>query len=148
MSKLDAFLAGERLDDVAIFVSDASLEGADRFAELGESVDGGVVIVVPGEKGRQAFSAGTGMDAMAFAKEAMGTEGTIGPRLDTGVCPAADGTESIEADHELEFLFAFAEEKNEEVGGLYAEGDVIHAYAQCSCGESYSHKWAVGDRDQ
>ena len=147
MSKLDAFLAGKRLDDVAIFVSDAHLAGSDRLTELGESVDGGVVIVVPGEKGRQAFSAGTGMDAMAFAKEAMGTEGTIAPRLDAGVCPAADGTEGTEADHEPEFVFAFAEEKNEEVGGLYAEGDVIHAYARCSCGESYSHKWVVGDRE-
>lgn len=147
MSKLESFLAGNRLDDVAIYVNDATLAGSEGLADLGERVDGGVVIVVPGETGRQAFSAGTGMDAMAFTKEAMGSEGTIGPRLDTGDCPATDGTESHEAGHELKFVFAFGEEKNEEVGGLYAEGDVIHAYAQCSCGESYSHKWVVGDRD-
>ncbi|AUX09712.1 hypothetical protein AArcSl_2087 [Halalkaliarchaeum desulfuricum] len=163
MSKLDGFLAGQRLDDVAIFVSDAHLEGAESLTDLGESVDSGVVIVVPGENGRQAFSAGTGIDAMEFAKEAMGTEGTIGRRLDSGVCPVAgeidtgnaapgdsapgDSAPDQEGDHEPEFVFAFAEEQNEEVGGLYAEGDVIHAYAQCSCGESYSHKWVVGDRD-
>lgn len=147
MSRLEAFLAGDRLDDVAIFVSDAHLTESDSLTEHGEQVDGGVVIVVPGEEGRQAFSAGTGMDAMEFAKEAMGTDGTIGPRLDTGDCPATDSPEGPKTDHELEFVFAFAEEENEEVGGLYAEGDVIHAYAQCACGESYSHKWVVGERN-
>ncbi|MEF8779495.1 MAG: DUF5807 family protein [Haloferacaceae archaeon] len=146
MSKLERFLAGDRLDDVALFVSDAHLDESGRIANVGESVDGGVVLVVPGDDGRRAFASGTGMDAMDFAKGAMATDGTISPRLDGGECPAAEPP--TEGDHHVEFVFAFAEGRNEEVGGLYAEGDVIHAYAQCSCGESYSHKWIAGERDE
>jgi hypothetical protein len=88
------------------------------------------------------------MDAMQFAKGAMGTEGDIAADLSGGVCPASESAaESAEGeDHAVQFVFAFAEEQNEEVGGLYAEGDVIHAYAHCDCGESFSHKWVTGER--
>jgi len=140
--RLGAFLAGDRLDDVAIFLADDYLDAEGRLAEIGDEVNGGVVLVVPGEKGRRAFSSGTGMDAMEFAQTAMQTDGEISPRLDGGACPAADG-----GTHDVEFIFAFAEEENEGVGGLYAEGDVIHAYAHCGCGTSYSHKWVVDSRE-
>jgi len=139
--RLGSFLAGDRLDDVAIFLADDYLDAEGRLAEIGDEVDGGVVLVVSGEKGRRAFSSGTGMDAMEFAQTAMQTDGEISPGLDGGVCPAAD-----EERHDVEFIFAFAEEENEGVGGLYAEGDVVHAYAHCGCGASYSHKWVVGSR--
>ncbi|ERH12855.1 MAG: hypothetical protein J07HB67_01881, partial [halophilic archaeon J07HB67] len=83
---------------------------------------------------------GHGMDAMSR------TDGDADGRRDQPptrrrVCPAADGD-----GHEVEFIFAFAEEENEGVGGLYAEGDVVHAYAHCGCGASYSHKWLVDSR--
>jgi len=78
------------------------------------------------------------MGAMEFAKTAMGAEGEIARLLDDGACPFTE--ENPDDDHEIRFIFAFAEAQNEEVGGLYAEGDVIHAYAHCTCGESYSHK--------
>ena len=135
---LGEFLAGERLEDVALFLSEEY--GTDRLAQLGEPVEGGVVIVVAGEKGRGAFSAATGMDTMEFARTAMNRDGEIGPLLNTGSCPEQAG------DHSVRFVFAFAEAENEGVGGLYAEGDVIHAYAHCACGTSYSHKWVVGER--
>jgi hypothetical protein len=141
---LTAFLAGERLEDVAIFLADDYLDTEGRLAEIGDPVDGGVVLVVPGEKGRRAFASGTGMDAMEFAQRAMNADGEIGPRLNGGVCPAARGT--VDDSHRVEFVFAFAEAENPGVGGLYAEGDVLHAYAHCTCGESYSHKWVVGTR--
>lgn len=143
MSELDEFLAGERLEDVVIFLSDAFLEADSALYDMGTETDDGVVLVVAGDKGRQAFQAGTGMEAMQFAKTAMGAEGTIDPELSGGVCPDADEGE----DHDVEFVFAFAEEENPEVGGLYEEGDVVHAYAHCACGENYSHKWVVGSRD-
>ncbi|GAB3420903.1 DUF5807 family protein [Haloparvum alkalitolerans] len=144
MSDLDAFLSGDRPDDVVLFISDSYLDDDSRLREVGRETDGGVRVVVDGETGRSAFKAGTGMDAMAFAKEAMANEGEIAHTLDGGACPFAD--EDPEADHEVRFVFAFAEAQNEEVGGLYAEGDVVHAYAHCACGESYSHKWVVGTR--
>ena len=137
--RLREFLAGERLEDVALFLAADQLDG-ERLREIGESVPGGVALVVPGEQGRSAFSSATGMDAMEFARTAMSENGEIAPSLNGGVCPAGDG------DHAVEFVFAFAEEENEGVGGLYAEGDVIHAYAHCACGTSYSQKWVVGDR--
>jgi hypothetical protein len=145
MSKLDEFLAGERLDDVVFYVSDAYLDDDSRLRNVGTETDGGVRLILDGETGRSAFEAGTGMGAMEFAKTAMGAEGTISRTLDDGECPFAE--ESPDDDHDVRFVFAFAEAQNEEVGGLYAEGDVVHAYAHCTCGESYSHKWIVGDRD-
>lgn len=141
MSELDEFLAGERLDDVAIYVSGGYLDADGRLAELGEQIDDGVVLVVPGEQGRRAFAAGVGMEAMEFAQGAMGREGQIGPYLATGRCPAGESDDDA---HRIKFTFAFAEGRNEAVGGLYAKGDVLHAYARCSCGEDYSDKWVIG----
>jgi hypothetical protein len=137
MSKRDEFLAGERTDDIALFLADSFVSG-DSLAEYGESIPGGTLLVVSGETGRSVFEKATGMDAMDFAKRAMGTDGEIAPNLAGGDCP--------EDDHDVEFVFAFAEAQNEEVGGLYAEGDVIHAYAYCECGTAYSQKWIAGER--
>ncbi|KPN30060.1 hypothetical protein SY89_00782 [Halolamina pelagica] len=142
MSKLSEFLAGERLEDVALFLAEDQLDEAGKLADAGEEVDGGVVLVRPGEQGRKLFSAGTGQDAMEFAKEAMGEGGSIDADLAGGQCPAGDGDA-----HQVQYVFAFAEAENPEVGGMYADGDVIHAYAKCACGESYSEKWVVGSRE-
>ena len=141
MSKLSEFLAGERLEDVALFLAEDQLDEAGKLADAGEAVDGGVVLVRPGDQGRKLFNAGTGKDAMGFAKEAMGEGGSVDADLAGGDCPEGDGEE-----HEVQYVFAFAEAENPEVGGMYADGDVIHAYAQCSCGEAYSEKWVVGTR--
>ena len=142
MSKLSSFLAGERLDDVAIFLTSEYLDEQGRLPTLGESVENGYVLVVPGDEGRRAFAAGTGMDAMEFARMAMGNDGRIDADLGDGACPNGAPDET----HRVEFVFAFAEAQNEGVGGLYGEGDVIHAYAHCSCDTNYSDRWLVGDR--
>jgi hypothetical protein len=160
MDDLDAFLACERPDDVALFIADSYVDDVEPLLSYGERVADGVVIVVDGERGRNAFQAATGNDAMAFAKRAMGEDGDIAPDLTGGRCPDRDTAPDPEpdledeeaplwedaADHQTKFTFAFAEEQNEEVDGLYAEGDVIHAYAQCSCGTAYSQKWLAGER--
>jgi hypothetical protein len=140
---LSEFLAGDRPDEVALFLTDDELDDDGVLAERGAPADGGVVLVMPGDRGRSAFAAGTGMDAMTFAQEAMETEGRIDRTLDGGACPDADG-----GDHALRFVLAFAEEQNESVGGIYAEGDVIHAYARCACGASYSDRWVVGASEE
>jgi hypothetical protein len=133
---LDAFLAGDRLDHVVLFLTDDYLDDEGALADYGRVVDGGVVLVVPGEKGRRLFSAGTGMDAMQFAKEAMDADGDIDRDLQGGTCPDCDGG--------VAYILAFAEAQNEEVGGIYAEGDVIHAYAACPEGTAFSDRWVVG----
>ncbi|MFB6101515.1 MAG: DUF5807 family protein [Haloplanus sp.] len=138
-TELDAFLAGDRLDHVALFLTDDYLDDEGALAARGTDVAGGVVLVVPGEKGRQLFSAGTGMDAMAFAKEAMATDGDIDRDLTGGTCPDCGAGAA--------FVLAFAEAQNEEVGGIYAEGDVIHAYAACPDGTAFSDRWIVGSDD-
>ena len=135
MSKREEFLAGERVDDVAVFLADSFTDGDGGLADHGEQVGDGVVLVVGGEQGRSVFKTATGMDAMGFAKQAMGTDGDIDRDLAGGTCPDCDG--------DPQFVFAFAEEQNEEVGDLYAEGDVIHAYAYCECGTAYSEKWVA-----
>jgi hypothetical protein len=75
------------------------------------------------------------MDAMEFARGAMETEGHVDRDLAGGDPP--DGGE-------VQFVFAFAEARNEEVGGIYAEGDVVHAYAKSSAGAAFSDRWVVG----
>ncbi|MFB6169297.1 MAG: DUF5807 family protein [Haloferacaceae archaeon] len=137
----DQFLAGERPDEVVLYLADEATDAA-ALVDHGLETDDGVLLVLPGEQGREAFAAGTGTDAMTFAGQAMGAEGTVATTLDGGTCPDDDG----EDDHVLRFLLAFAEEQNEDVGGQYAEGGVVHAYAQCSCGTAYSDRWTVGDR--
>ncbi|WP_410766341.1 DUF5807 family protein [Haloferax sp. DFSO60] len=139
MSKLEEFLAGERLDDVALFLTQEYLDSQGKLPNMGEAVENGYVLVVPGDEGRRAFAAGTGMDAMKFAQSAMGEKSEIDRNLGDGVCPDTETDEN----HEAKFIFAFAEEENEEVGGLYEDGDVIHAYAKCTCGTAYSERWVV-----
>ncbi|WP_435161189.1 DUF5807 family protein [Halorubrum sp. SY-15] len=160
MSDLAAFLAGDRLDDVVLYLSDVFLDDDSRLRDVGTETDDGVRLVLDGETGRDAFAAGTGMDAMSFAGDAMGTSGVIARSLDAGACPDADadagaasdadaGTSADAAaeDHAVRFLLAFAEAQNEAVGGRYADGDVIHAYAHCACGARYADRWVVGERD-
>ncbi len=143
----DEFLAGDRPDEVVLYLADETTEGSG-LADHGLETDAGILLVLPGDQGRQAFSAGTGVDAMTFAGQAMGTEGDVAATLDGGACPDDDGDgDGGEADHTLRFLLAFAEAENEEVGGRYAEGAVVHAYAQCSCGTAYSDRWTVGERE-
>ncbi len=131
----EAFLRGERPTDVALFLSESVVDDG-RLERFGERVDGGFVIVVDGERGRNAFRAATGMDAMEFAGAAMDVDGVVEDDLAGGRCPDGD-------DHEAAFVFAFVEGRNEEVGGLYAEGDVVHAYAMCECDTAYSDRWVV-----
>ena len=135
-----AFLAGERPDDVAIYLSAAVVDDLEKLDGCGDRAADGLLLIVDGERGRGAYKTATGVDAMAFAKEAMGTEGEIDDELIGGTCPATDGDGDA---HDTQFVFAFAEAQNEEVGGLYAEGDVIHAYARCECGTAYSEKWVA-----
>jgi len=147
MDRLASFLAGDRLDDVAIYVHDQYLGDDHALTEAGIAVDDGVVLVVPGDKGRSAFEGATGLDPMQFSKMAMDRDGEIDPELAGGDCPDAGGDGEDGDDHFVEFIFAFAEAQNEAVGGLYAEGDVLHAYAHCACGTNYSQKWVVGTRE-
>ncbi|MEM4782126.1 MAG: DUF5807 family protein [Halalkalicoccus sp.] len=139
MSRTDEFLAGERPEDVAIYLSSDSVDDLGKLAAYGEETAAGVVLTVPGDSGRSAFSKVAGTDAMAFAKEAMDAEGEIDADLSGGACPACGADD-------VRYTFAFAEEENDEVGGLYAEGDVIHAYARCGCSVAFSDRWVAGER--
>lgn len=144
-SKRQEFLSGERPEDVLIFLSEDEVSNLDSLAEHGERVSGGIVIVLDGEQGRSVFERMVGIEAMSFAGAAMDTEGTISSGCIDGDCPSKHPDEP-DADHQVRFLFAFAEEQNEDVGGLYANGDVVHAYAACTCGTTYSDRWVVGER--
>jgi hypothetical protein len=141
MSKRAEFLAGDRLSDVAFYLHEDAVGDMTALAEYAEPVEDGAILVLPGEEGRGAFQTATGIDPMGLAKRAMSADGEIRDDLTGGDCPVAadDGA------HPTKFVFAFAEAQNEEVGGLYAEGPVMHAYAVCDCGEAYSQKWLIGE---
>ncbi|MFB6132900.1 MAG: DUF5807 family protein [Halanaeroarchaeum sp.] len=149
--RLDAFLDGDRPDDVALYLSAEAVSNLDSLRDrpVAHPVDDGVVLVVDGETGRSVFERFTGQDAMTFAGEAMGRDGHVAPTLDGGTCPgeSEDVGEDIDdgEKHSPRFVFAFTEAQNEDVGGMYARGPVLHAYAQCSCGTAYSEKWVVGE---
>ncbi|HKJ60193.1 MAG TPA: DUF5807 family protein [Halobacteriales archaeon] len=143
MTARDAFLAGERPGDVAIFLADAHLRNAEALADLAERVEGGYVLVVDGERGRRLFPKVAGGAPMEFAQEATKREGAVDRDLTGGTCPDAEGDGNEE--HAVRFVLAFAQEQTDDVGGPYEEGDVIHAYARCACGVAYSDRWVVGD---
>ena len=137
----DAFLDGDRPDDILIYLHEEGVGSMADLAEIGVRVDDGVVLVLPGDEGRAAFQRATGLDAMDFAGMAMDTDGEIAGDCTAGTCPDDDGS----GDHYAKFVFAFVEEQNESVGGIYAEGDVRHGYAACACGTTYSEKSVLGD---
>jgi len=137
MSKHADFLAGDRVEDVFFFLHEDAVSNPGALADYAERVEDGHALVLPGDDGRSAFQSATDIDPMALAQEAVGTEGHVDDDLTDGDCPAEGD------DHVTRFVFAFAEAQNEEVGGLYAEGDVMHAYVVCSCGERYSDKWLI-----
>jgi hypothetical protein len=125
------------------------LDDPDALLEYGEAVPGGVLLVMDGETGRSVFQSATEMDAMGFAGKAMKTDGTIGRDLTGASCPKADDEDTPEpGEHEPRFVFAFVEAENPDVGGRYAEGDVVHAYAHCGCGAAFSQNWVAGEREE
>lgn len=143
MSALDAFLAGELPGTVAIYLADEHLTNAEALADRAERVEGGYVLVLPGERGRRLFPTVADDDPMAFARAASERDGAIDRELAGGTCPDAGGGDP--AEHALRFLLAFSQEQTEGLGEPYASGDVVHAYAQCACGTAYADRWVVGD---
>jgi len=141
MSKHTEFLAGERLEDVLFFLHEDAVSNPGALAAYADPVGDGLVLVLSGDDGRNAFQSATGIDPMGLAQDAMKTDGVVHDDLTDANCPVAE--EEPAENHTTKFVFAFAEGQNEEVGGVYAEGDVIHAYAVCACGERYSDKWVV-----
>lgn len=137
----EAFLRGERLDDVLIYLHEEGIGSIEDLLDIGTRVDDGVVLVLPGDEGRSAFQQATGLDAMDFAGMAMDTDGEIDDDCAGGICP--DASTTPDENHYVKFLFAFVEKQNEGVGGIYADGDVIHGYAACACGTTYSEKRVI-----
>jgi hypothetical protein len=137
----EEFLAGERPEDVHIYLHEDAVSDVEALSEYGERVEDGIVLVLDGEQARGVFQRATGIDPMGFARKAMDTDGEVDRDCAGGMCPAGEGETGGE--HRARFVFAFAEEQNEEAGGLYAEGPVIHGYVSCACGESYSEKWVA-----
>lgn len=149
-----AFLAGESPEDVHIYIHEERLSDPDALASHGERLEDGIALVLDGETARTVFADATGIDPMTLAREAMATEGVVARDCTDGECPADkshdsdhddnhDDDEGHHADHQPTLIFAFAEAENEEVGGRYAEGTVIHAYVACSCGQRYSDRWVA-----
>ncbi len=138
------FLDGDRPDDVLIYVAGEDADDVDALADHGERVEDGVVLVLPGDQGRTVFQRATGMGAMDFAGAAMKTDGEVDDGLTGGSCPSAHADEPA-ADHRGQFVLGFAEAQNEDVGDIYDEGTVVHAYVSCSCGTAYSDRWVVGE---
>ncbi|CAI48776.1 uncharacterized protein NP_1370A [Natronomonas pharaonis DSM 2160] len=137
--RYEAFLRGERPDDILVYLHEEGVGSMESLLDIGVRVDDGVVLVLPGDEGRAAFQQATGLDAMDFAGMAMQTDGAIDDDCTGGTCPDAD----TDDDHYVKFVFAFVEEQNEGVGGIYADGDVAHGYAACACGTTYSEKWVL-----
>jgi len=143
MNKYEEFLAGERHGDVTIFLhADANAELED-LAAAGIETDDGAFIVIDGEQGRSVFQTATGRDPVGLASEARENESHVEADLTGGECPSDEDESS---DHFSKYIFAFSEAQNEAVDGIYAEGDVMHAYVVCNCGTTYADKWLLDER--
>jgi len=106
-ARYEAFLDGNRPDDILIYLHEDGVGSIDDLAEIGIRTEDGVVLVLPGEQGRSAFQRATGLDAMDFAGMAMDTDGEIAADCTGGECPDGDGSD----DHYAKFVFAFVEDK-------------------------------------
>lgn len=148
MTDLETFLAGRAPDYVTIVLADAVLDDPEVLTEHAEPIDGGRALVLGGAKGRSVFQRVTGQDPMGFARAAGNRDGHVERDLSGGDCPGvvAEGDDGNSGEHDPHVLLSFVEAQNEAVGGLYAEGPVVHAYVQCACGTRYSDKW-VAERD-
>jgi len=144
---LDAFLAGERPDDVAIYVADEVVDDPEKLVRFGHRTDDGLVLVLDGETGRSVFQTATGVAPMGFAKEAGEGTGKIHDDLTGGECPELEDGGESPGDHRARFLLSFVQPRTEgeSVAARYAEGDVVHAYVQCACGTAYSDWWVAGE---
>lgn len=140
------FLDGDSPEDVLLFFAESAVSDLGTLAQHGEQVSRGVVLILEAERGRSAFEGATGIDPMTLASAAMNSEGQIDLHGFEGSHPEADADSRDGDEHAPRFVFAFAEEPNDEVGGIYAEGDVIHAYAVCECGTAYSERWVADER--
>jgi len=138
MSERESFLAGERPSDIHIFLHDESISNAAALEDYGERVEDGVVLLMDGDQARGIFQQATGIDPMALAQEAMKRDGSVSNECTEATCPEGE-------EHPPKFIFSFAEEQSEEVGGIYADGPVIHAYVACECGARYSDKWVLDE---
>ena len=138
MTNREAFLNGERPDDVHVYLHEETVSNPDALSAHSERVGDGFVLLLDGDSARTVFQRATGIDPMGLAQDAMGTEGEVTPDCTDGVCPRGRGPS-----HYPRLIFAFAEAQNEQAGGLYAMGPVIHAYVACACGERYSDKWVA-----
>ena len=96
------FLAGDRPEDVLLFIAESAVSDLGTLAQHGEQVPRGVVLVLEAERGRSAFEGATGVDPMTLASSAMGAEGDLDLDAFEGECPEAtadrdsDGEGSVE----------------------------------------------------
>ena len=137
MNSYDEFLAVNRHDDIVLFLSEHVVDEHSAIRDQALSVETGCVLTISGTRAQQIVESAIGMGPMAFAKKAMGTRVHVDRELKDAACPSGH------TDHETEFILAFSEAENQAVGGLYAQGPVIHAYTQCSCGALAADKWVA-----
>lgn len=143
------FLAGERPDDVAIYLADDVVDDPEKLLPYGERTDDGVLLILDGQKGRSVFQKATGVGPMAFAKQSGDRSGLVYDDLTGGTCPElAEAKNPNPDDHRARFLLSFVQPQTEGVADRYEEGDVVHAYVQCACGTAYSNWWIAGEKDE
>jgi hypothetical protein len=140
MQSLGQFVAGNRPEHVMLFQRDGTGPLSDNAQELGHEVADGTVIVAPAVMAQEIVSEVLSPSPTEFTDRAREREGEIESFLTAGTCPDAG---EDDGKHLLEQLFAFVQPEDQSLGEMYAKGDVMHAYAQCSCQAHYSDKWVI-----
>ncbi len=121
--------------DPMAFARDAS----DRESPIARDLSGGDCPEAPGADANDDVD-----DAGVPAAGDGDGEGNGGAPGDVGD-PDGDVEAGDRGAHYPTVVFSFAEARNEDIGGLYARGDVVHAYAQCACGARYADRWVAGE---
>ncbi len=142
MTKHTEFLAGERPEDVLFFLHEDAVSNPGALAEYADEVEDGHVLVLPGDDGRSAFQSATGIDD-GTGSAGDGNRGRHRRRPDRRGLSDRRGGAGERPHDPIRLRLRRGTERGRR--RLYAEGDVVHAYAVCACGERYSDKWVVGE---
>lgn len=140
MQSFGRFIAGEKPKHILLYHGIGAGKLPDQAAKLAHDIEDGHVMVLPAAMAQEIADKVLIPDLSTFSERSRERGGAIESFLTAGTCPEAmDNGKG----HTLEQIFAFVQPKDELLGGIYAKGDVMHAYALCSCQTYYSDRWVV-----
>ncbi|WP_254280489.1 DUF5807 family protein [Haloarcula marina] len=144
MQSHEQFIAGNRPGHIMLFQHENATSLPDDASKVAKNAAEGKMIIQPAVMARDLIDKVLVPNISQFTELSQKRQGNIEPYLTSGDCPEANSNH--DEDHIIEQLFAFVQPKHNSLGGIYADGDVMHAYARCSCQVHYSDRWVIASK--